>query len=214
MRGLISRLRHDVDGVSAMEFALILPLLVMFSAGTIEYSRLILATQKLQSGAFTLADLTARYDDDDMNAERLADIFLAIGQVVQPFDFAADGRAILTSIGADEDDDPFVQDQCVGSAELDATSEIGELGEAATLPDDHRRRGVLPIRAAVRHRPRAEDDPARRLLQAAPRRSHDVGLSGRGLIPHGHVNDLIPTILLSIRNPYAFHTLSRRRKSP
>ena len=136
MRGLISRLRHDVGGVSAMEFALILPLLVMFSAGTIEYSRLILATQKLQSGAFTLADLTARYDDDDMDAELLADIFRAIDQVIRPFDFAADGRAILTSIGADEDDDPFVQDQCLGAAELDATSEIGEVGEAATLPED------------------------------------------------------------------------------
>ena len=89
MRRLISRLGRDTRGVSAMEFALILPLLVMFSAGTIEYSRLILATQKLQSGAFTLADLTARYDDDDMDAELLADIFLAIDQVIQPFDFAA-----------------------------------------------------------------------------------------------------------------------------
>jgi TadE-like protein len=137
MRGLISRLGRDIRGVTAMEFALILPILVMFSAGTIEYSRLIMATQKLQSGAFTLADLTARYDDEDMDAALLADIFLAIGQVVQPFDFAANGRAIVTSVGADEDDEPFVQWFCGGSGSLDATSGIGTaIGEPATLPDD------------------------------------------------------------------------------
>ena len=90
-------------GVSAMEFALILPILVMFSAGTIEYSRLILLTQKLQSGAFMLADLTAR--DKTLATEQLDNIFLAIDQVVRPFEFAGDGQAIVTSLGADEDDD-------------------------------------------------------------------------------------------------------------
>ena len=60
MRALLTRLRSCDRGVSAMEFALILPILVMFSAGTIEYSRMIILTQKLQSGAFMLADLTAR----------------------------------------------------------------------------------------------------------------------------------------------------------
>jgi Flp pilus assembly protein TadG len=135
MRGLISRLARDARGVSATEFALILPLLVMFSAGTIEYSRLILATQKLQSGAFILADLTAR--DQELSTEQLGHIFLAIDQVTRPFDFATSGRAIVTSIGADEDDDPIVNWQCGGAGAYAATSALGtEEGGAATLPDD------------------------------------------------------------------------------
>ena len=135
MRSFVSRLRHDARGVSAMEFALILPMLLMFSAGTIEYSRLIMVTQKLQSGAFILADLTAR--DQELSTEQLGHIFLAIDQVTQPFDFASSGRAIVTSIGADPDDDPIVNWQCAGSGTLDAVSELGtDAGEAVALPDD------------------------------------------------------------------------------
>ena len=135
MHATLSRLWRDTRGVSALEFALILPILVLFSAGTIEYSRLILATQKLQSGAFILADLTAR--DQYLTTEQLGHIFLAIGQVTRPFDFAANGRAIVTSIGADSDDDPIVNWQCASPDALTAASELGEeAGEPATLPDD------------------------------------------------------------------------------
>ena len=100
MRRLLTRLLACDRGVSAMEFALILPILVMFSAGTIEYSRLILLTQKLQSGAFILADLTAR--DKTLSTEQLGHIFLAIDQIVRPFEFAGNGHAIVTSLGADD----------------------------------------------------------------------------------------------------------------
>ena len=106
----------------------------MFSAGTIEYSRLILLTQKLQSGAFILADLAAR--DKTLSEEQLENIFLAIDQIIQPFDFAIDGKAIVTSVGVDASDDPVVNWQRIGSGSLAATSEIGEEGDDATLPDD------------------------------------------------------------------------------
>jgi Flp pilus assembly protein TadG len=128
------RLLRDNRGVSAMEFALILPILVMFSAGTIEYSRLILLTQKLQSGAFILADLTAR--DKELSTEQLGHIFLAIDQVIRPFAFADSGRAIVTSIGADEDDALILNWQCGGAGTFDAASELVVDGEVAALPGD------------------------------------------------------------------------------
>ena len=92
----LTRLWRDTRGFTAAEFGLILPILLLFSVGTIELSRLILLTQKLQSGAFTLADLTARYKDEDMDSDRLADIFLAIDQVIQPFEFATAVDAQVT----------------------------------------------------------------------------------------------------------------------
>jgi hypothetical protein len=135
LRPLLGRLRRDQRGFSAAEFALVLPILVILSVGTVEYSRLILLTQKLQSGAFLLADLSAR--DRTLSTGQLANIFLAIDQVIAPFEFAEAGRALVTSIGVDTDDDPVVNWQCAGGGDLEAPSRLGEgAGEAATLPDD------------------------------------------------------------------------------
>lgn len=121
-------------GVSAMEFALILPLLVLFSAGTIEYSRLILLTQKLQGAAFILADLSAR--DKELETEKLGHIFLAIDEVVKPFEFAGNGRAIVTSLGADEDETAIVNWQCAGAGTLDVDSGLVDEDGPKELPGD------------------------------------------------------------------------------
>jgi hypothetical protein len=134
MRRLLSRYLACDRGISAMEFALILPILVMFSAGTIEYSRLILLTQKLQSGAFILADLTAR--DKTLSTDQLGDIFLAIDQVIRPFELGDNGHAIVTSLGADEDDEPLVNWQCGGAGTLDVESKLVEDGAVVELPGD------------------------------------------------------------------------------
>jgi Flp pilus assembly protein TadG len=131
---LLADLRRDRRGVSAMEFALILPILVLFSAGTIEYSRLILLTQKLQSGAFILADLTAR--DTTLSEDQLENIFLAIDNVIQPFEFATGGRAIVSSVGVDAAKKTVVNWQRAGAGALAAASGIGSEGGLATLPDD------------------------------------------------------------------------------
>ena len=181
MRGLVSRLRRDERGVSAMEFALILPILVALSAGTIEYSRLILLTQKLQSAAYILSDLTARYKD--LPPEQMSDLFLAVDQVIQPFDFAPSGRAIVTSVGADSDDDRIVLWQCGGSGSFAAASEIGAtLGGAAAIPGDLAlKEGETIIAAEIffEFEPlfgiglAPPDHPAHRLFQAPSRRADD-----------------------------------------
>lgn len=133
-QGLLRRLLADERAVSAMEFALVLPILALLAVGTVEYSRLILLTQKLQSGAFLLADLTAR--DKTLSTGQLGNIFRAIDQVILPFPFAESGTAIVTSVGTDADGDPEVKWQCVGAGALAADSGIGSDGEAAALPED------------------------------------------------------------------------------
>jgi Flp pilus assembly protein TadG len=132
---LVRRLLRDRRGIAASEFALILPILVMFSAGTIEYSRLILLTQKLQSSSFILADLTAR--DRTLTTAQLDSIFLALDNIVQPFPFDVEGKAIVTSIGySSAAKKAVVNWQRSGAGELAATSEVGEAGKEATLPAD------------------------------------------------------------------------------
>ena len=51
MRKLFKRLLQDRSGVSMAEFALIIPVLFVLAIGVIEAGRLILLTQKLQSGS-------------------------------------------------------------------------------------------------------------------------------------------------------------------
>lgn len=54
------RLRGDERGIAAVEFALILPLMLMIYMGLVELSRGMRAAQKLDLVAHTLADLTAQ----------------------------------------------------------------------------------------------------------------------------------------------------------
>lgn len=124
---------RDRRGVAATEFALVLPILLLFSAGTIEYSRLILLTQKLQSGSFLLADLAAR--DRTLSEEQVQNLFLAIDNVLQPFPFAARGRAIVTSVGANAAGQPVVNWQRQGEGVVAFASTLGAEGAVAELPE-------------------------------------------------------------------------------
>lgn len=64
---------RDRRGVSALEFALVAPFLVLLAAGTIEFGRMMLLTQKLQNASFLFADLAAR--DKTLSEGKLDDIF-------------------------------------------------------------------------------------------------------------------------------------------
>ena len=154
MHRLLARLWRDDRGFSAAEFGLLLPILLMFSAGTIEYSRLILLTQKLQSSSFILADLTAR--DKTLSEEQLENIFLAIDNIVQPFEFADEGKAIVSSVGVDSSDQTVINWQRSGSGALSATSELGSEGGTADLPDDW-----TSARARRSSRPRSSSTSSR-----------------------------------------------------
>lgn len=134
MRGFLTRLRRDSAGVSAVEFALMAPILALLIAGTMEFGRLVMLTHKLQNGSFILADLVAR--DKTLNAGQLDTIFLALGQIIQPFEFGASGAAVVTSVGTDAGNKPVVNWQRRGAGTLASPSAIGAQGKPATLPPD------------------------------------------------------------------------------
>ncbi len=133
MRRLILRAWRETGGVSAMEFALILPILAALIAGTIEYGRMILLSQKLQNGTFILADLAAR--DKTLTPGQIDSMFLALGNIIQPFDFAGPGTAIVTGIEIAESGEPVINWQRAGGGSLVAVSRIGATGAVAELPE-------------------------------------------------------------------------------
>lgn len=136
MMRLIRSLRRAAaceSGVAAVEFALAAPILIALTFGGYEVSRFILIQQKTEKMAYAIADVTSQLDV--VTADDLTDIFLATEQIMLPYAFAVDGRAVLTSVHRDEDaNKPTVRWQCKSPSDIAVTSKIGNVGGAASLP--------------------------------------------------------------------------------
>lgn len=125
-------LAGDRRGVIALEFALILPLLILFCFGTVEVGRFVLLQMKLDQLAASVADLGTR--DRTLSVATIDDIFAVGAHIVRPFDLAADGRITLTGVGRAAGDQPRVLWQRRSGGTLDLPSETGTVGGVATLP--------------------------------------------------------------------------------
>lgn len=79
----IRRLRGDRRGVSAVEFALIAPLMIAFYFGTCEFCQGFMAQKRVGHIASTVADLVAQ--DDVIQTSELTDIFAVSTSLMQPF---------------------------------------------------------------------------------------------------------------------------------
>ena len=85
------------DGVSAVEFALMLPLLVLIGAGGLELTNLVLANQKIERIASITADNVAR-NTLAPTEQSFADTFEGVNEIAAPFDFYSNGRIIMTGV--------------------------------------------------------------------------------------------------------------------
>ncbi len=83
---LARRLGRDCGGVSAVEFALIAPVMIAILFGSVEVSLALIADRKVTQTASTVADLVAQ--DDAITAGEMADIFTAASAIMQPYDTA------------------------------------------------------------------------------------------------------------------------------
>lgn len=132
MRAFLRRLRRDRSGMSAVEFALMIPIFMVLLAGMIDFGRLIMISQKIQSGTFIVADLAAR--DKTLTEAQVDDIFLALGNIVEPFTLTTRGRAYVTSVVGVAGTDPEVSWQRGGAGDLVEPSQIGVEGGIAAIP--------------------------------------------------------------------------------
>ncbi len=118
-------------GVAMVEFALILPLLVLVTFGGFEMTRYILLNQKLDKAASSVADLTAQ---EKTLAQSDVDVILDVTpQLLAPFEYTTNGRTIVTSVSHHTVGGTTVNWQR-GTGALPATSQIGTPGGYATMP--------------------------------------------------------------------------------
>ena len=123
--------RHE-GGIAITEFALVLPVLLTLFYGVIEVTRYILIVQKAEKLAYTVADSVAE-STTVTNAE-LSQLLTATNNIMKPFDFTTSGTVLISSLYKAADTNPVVNWRYQGGGTLTATSQLGAVGSAPTMP--------------------------------------------------------------------------------
>ncbi|MEQ8411904.1 MAG: hypothetical protein RIB52_10140 [Erythrobacter sp.] len=123
------RLARDTGGLAFIEFAYTLPIFVGFGLVGLEFTNVVLARQKTERIAATMADLVAS-NQVPPNERQLGDLFSAVPQIAEPFPFENGGNVIVTAvigiydIDSDEVENKIAWQRCMFSDSH--TSMIGE----------------------------------------------------------------------------------------
>ena len=95
MSGVLSRFRRDRRGVSAVEFALIAPVLITFYFGLAELTQAMMAERRAGHAAAAIGDLVAQ--SSSVTEAELDDIFKIAAKIIEPFP-STDLKMRVTSI--------------------------------------------------------------------------------------------------------------------
>ncbi|MEJ0010824.1 MAG: TadE/TadG family type IV pilus assembly protein [Alphaproteobacteria bacterium] len=130
---MIRRLLRSQAGVAVAEFALVLPVLMTFFYGCIEVTRYILAVQKTEKLAFTVANVVAQ-EKTVTNAD-LTSLLSATDHIMDPFAFEANGTVLISSLyRAQGASGATVNWQYTGGGTLAAISHLGAVGATPAMP--------------------------------------------------------------------------------
>jgi Flp pilus assembly protein TadG len=96
------RLLKDRRGIAAVEFALLVPAMMLLLYGTVELGNALLLSRKITAATQAVGDLTAQ--ELEMNTTKMNDVFAAVGEILRPFPTTGAGY-VVTSIIRDPDTD-------------------------------------------------------------------------------------------------------------
>ena len=124
----------DERGVAHVEFALVLPVLMILLLTGIEVGRYTFLHLKMQHASFVMGDIVSR--DASMTNCTLDGLFGAIQHATKPFEFEDNGTVIVSGVSKQEaENNPKVRWQATGAGNLSATSAVGSPVNNADLPD-------------------------------------------------------------------------------
>ncbi len=128
IRRRLEAFAHDLSGLSAVEFALIVPIMIALYFGTVEFSNALTVDRRVTSVASTIADLAAQAEEVDR--DDVGDMFAAAASIMNPYD-SDEISIVLTSVVADEDNNTTVAWSCSND---DAGEGAYAEGSSYTLP--------------------------------------------------------------------------------
>lgn len=126
-------LLDDERGIAMVEFALALPFLLLLFMGGFEVNRYILLHQKVEKTAYTVADVVTQ--STSVTQSQLNQIFTAAEEIMQPYAFGGDGIVIVNSVYKGSGVSPVVRWRYSGGGTLARSSQLGEVGGTASLPE-------------------------------------------------------------------------------
>lgn len=124
-------LTQDTRGVSAVEFALILPVMITMYIGAVEFSHALTVDRRVTSVASSASDLVAQ--TEEISAAEIQDIFTAATSILTPYT-AAPISIVLTSVKADENNDTTVAWSCAHNGAPHSEDSAYTLPEGLTQP--------------------------------------------------------------------------------
>lgn len=122
---------RDKSGLSAIEFALILPIMITMYVGAVELSHALTVDRRVSSVASAVADLTAQTDKVDTN--QVQDIFTASTSILTPYSVTPIS-IVLTSVVADADNKTTVDWSCAHKGAAHAEGSEFTLPAGLTQP--------------------------------------------------------------------------------
>lgn len=94
----LAALWRDRRGISAVEFALIVPIMITLYVGAVEFSHALTIDRRVTTVASSAADLVAQ--SEELTDSELQDIFKAAGSIMAPYS-TSPLKMVLTSVVAD-----------------------------------------------------------------------------------------------------------------
>ncbi|AOL23496.1 hypothetical protein Ga0102493_112483 [Erythrobacter litoralis] len=129
-------LAHDASGLAFIEFAYTLPIFVGFGMVGMEFTNVVLARQKTERIAATVADLVAS-NQVPPNERQIGDMFAAVPQIASPFEFENGGNVIITAvIGIYDRDNDQVENKIAWQRCMIADSHPSKVGSQWTDTND------------------------------------------------------------------------------
>jgi Flp pilus assembly protein TadG len=143
------RLRRDRRAAAAVEFAVILPVLLAIWAGMTELAHAIDEWRKLTLLARTVADLTAQGDTKNpISTTMMSDIFASSAAVMRPFN-TANAKIVVSAMGVGLTGATLVPTVCSSYANGNATARATGLATNLTVPPGYQTVGMRYVLAEV-----------------------------------------------------------------
>jgi Flp pilus assembly protein TadG len=143
------QLRRDRRGTAAVEFAVILPVLLAIWAGMTELAHAIDEWRKLTVLARTVADLTAQGDTKNpISTPLMTDIFASATTVMRPFN-TANAKIVVSAMGVGLSGATLIPTVCSSYATGNATPRSTGLATGLTVPPGYQTLGMRYVLAEV-----------------------------------------------------------------
>lgn len=131
-----ARLKHMCvgnSGLAIMEFAIVLPVLILLFFGVVDVTRYILVVQKTEKLAHSVANVTAQ--SATISKATLNQVLDASSDIMNPFPMGANGHILVSSLyktaGASN---ATVSWRYEGGGTLTGASRLGAVGATPTMP--------------------------------------------------------------------------------